>query len=270
MMQNADPCAHLGRMIAASRRLRQFCLVALSMDWFYLDETVVNIADGPHGRRHPTEMFVGGCIAPQREWDQFTGRWNEALALAGVTSFHATDFYAFQGQFKWIKDGERDWQRHGEFRDKLADIILDHADELLTFTSMAPIKDKGVRKAYEDAVFRVFWDCSKFKIRDKETLYIVLARHPELSPWSILRKFEQIDWEKKLAGCAIFNPDDVPPLQAADFVLNSLNKAWKGDETASLKRLQEGCRKRNKPFHQQIVSTADMEKLVGALPSLGR
>lgn len=264
-MMRGDPCSFLAGMVAASRRrLKRSCL---AMDWAYFDETVVNVVEGADGKQRPSEMFVGGCIAPQREWAQFTARWNEALESASVRTFHAKHFYAFRGEFNWMKDAKPDWQRHGDFRDKLADIILDHADELLAFTSMAPIKDKGLRKAYEDAVFRAFWDCSKFKIRDSETLYIILARHPELSPWSILRKFEQIDWEKKLAGCGIFNPADVPPLQAADFVLHSLNKGWGGIETASLKRLQEGCRKRNKPFRQQVASSVDIEKLVASLSS---
>jgi hypothetical protein len=102
------------------------------------------------------------------------------------------------------------------------------------------------------------------------SLYIVLARHPEFSPWSILKKFEQIDWEQKLAGSGIFQPDDVLPLQAADFVLHSFNRAWGGAQTPSLTRLSESCRKRNIPFHQQIASTADMEKLSAVLASGGR
>jgi hypothetical protein len=182
-----------------------------------------------------------------------------------VEAFHANDFYAFQGDFKWFtKDGERDWKRHGKFRDKLADIILEHVDKLIVFTSMSPVKEKGVKKAYEDAAMRVFFDFIKFKDRSRDSLYIILARHPELGPWSILKKFEQIDWENKLAGCGIFYPYDVPQLQAADFVLHSLNKRWGGLETASFKRLQEGCLKRNKQFRQQIASTLDVQKLLAS------
>jgi hypothetical protein len=137
----------------------------------------------------------------------------------------------------------------------------------VVFTSMASIKDHGTRKAYQDAILRAFYDATKFRMRGKDSLYIVLARHPEFSPWSILRRFEQIDWEKKLAGCGIFQPDDVLPLQAADYVLHSLNKAWGGMETPALKRLQEGCAKRNKPFHQQIASSLNVEKLFASLQS---
>jgi hypothetical protein len=130
---------------------------------------------------------------------------------------------------------------------------------------MVPIRDRGTRRAYTDAALRALYDATKFRMRDKDSIYIVLARHPELSPWSILKWFEKIDWENKLAGCSIFGPDDVLPLQAADFVLSSLNRAWGGVETPSLKHLQEGCRKRNIPFRQQIASTADMEKILASL-----
>jgi hypothetical protein len=106
-------------------------------------------------------------------------------------------------------------KRHAQFRDKLADIILEHTQELIVFTSMTSIKDHGTRKAYQDAILRAFYDATKFRMRGKDSLYIVLARHPEFSPWSILRRFEQIDWQQKLAGCGIFQPDDVLPLQAA-------------------------------------------------------
>jgi hypothetical protein len=228
------------------------------MFWAYFDETVVSVTDAGDGKLRPTEMFVGGCVASAQQWEKFVPKWRKALDRVGVTAFHAKDFYAFQGEFKWFEQGsERDWKRHAKFRDKLADIILEHADELIVFTSMAPIKDKGARRAYEDAMLRAFYDATKFRTRGKDSLYIVLASHPELSPWSILKKFEQINWEEKLAGCGIFQPDEVLPLQAADFVLHSLNKAWGGVETASLKR--------NKPFHQQIASTANMEKLLASL-----
>jgi hypothetical protein len=225
------------------------------MLWAYFDETAVNAVHGKDGKLRPTEMFVGGCVATAPQWEKFTPKWRRALDRAGVTTFRATDFYAFEGEFKWFdKDGNRDMKRHARFRDILADIILEYADELIVFTSMASIKDHGTRKAYQDAILRAFYDATKFRMRGKDSLYIVLARHPEFSPWSILRRFEQIDWEKKLAGCGIFQPDDVLPLQAADYVLHSLNKAWGGMETPALKRLQEGCAKRNKPFHQQIAS----------------
>jgi hypothetical protein len=51
----------------------------------------------------------------------------------------------------------------------------------------------------------------------------------------------------KISGCGIFQPTDVLPLQAADFVLHSLNRAWGGVQTPSLNRLSEGCAKRNIP-----------------------
>jgi hypothetical protein len=242
----------------------------IAMLWAYFDETVVNAIDEADGRFRPVDIFVGGCVATAPQWEKFTRQWRQALNGAGVTTFHAKDFYAFEGEFKWFdKNGDRDWKRHGRLRDRLADIILGHADELIAFTSMVPISERGTRRAYRDAALRAFYDATKFRMRGKGSLYIVLARHPELSPWSILKFFEQIDWEQKLGGCGVFQPHDVLPLQVADYVLHSLNKAWGGIETPALRRLQEGCLKRNKPFLQQIAATVNVDEILVSLPSRG-
>ena len=182
-----------------------------------------------------------------------------------MSAFHSKYFYALKGEFKWFaRDNEPDWKRHGDFRDELTDIILNHADELIAFTSMVPIRDRGTRKAYTNVALRALYDATKFRTPGKDSIYVVLARHPELSPWSILKWFERIDWEDKLAGCGIFRPEDVLPLQAADFVLHSLNKRWGGLETASFKRLREGCLKRGMSFHQQVASIAEAERILAS------
>jgi hypothetical protein len=262
---NIDPCAYLARMITTQGRAKR---MQLAMFWAYFDETVVNVVDAGNGKQRPVEMLVGGCIASQNDWEKFTVEWKDALSSEGLTTFHAKDFYAFQREFKWFtKDGERDWDRHGKFRDRLADIIIGNADELISFTSQVSVTSRGVKQAYEDAALRALYDFTKGHTGRSDSLYIVLARHPELSPWSILKKFEMIDWEKKLAGCGIFYPDDVLPLQAADFVLHSLNKRWGGAETASFLRLKDGCLKRNKEFRTQIGSTLDVQALLAARSS---
>jgi hypothetical protein len=262
-MGKIDPAAYLARMISDYGRPKT---VHLAMLWAYFDETIVNVADSGDGKLRPTEMFVGGCVATAQRWEKFAPKWRQTLNRYGVSSFHAKDFYAFQREFKWLdKNGNRDLKRHARFRDRLTDIILDHVDELIVFTSMAPIKDSGTKKAYTDAALRALYDATKFREAGKDSMYIVLARHPELSPWTILKWFENINWEQKLSGCAVFQPDDVLPLQAADFVLHSLNRRWGGLETASFKRLAEGCLARGIGFHQQVGSTADMGKLLASL-----
>src|SRR5262249_46138188 len=101
------------------------------MLWAYFDETVVSQVDGKEGKGRPSEMFVGGCVATAPRWERFNPKWRRALDRARVTAFHAKDFYAFRNEFAWFnKKGERDWNRHGRFRDKLADTILNHVDEL--------------------------------------------------------------------------------------------------------------------------------------------
>jgi hypothetical protein len=250
-----DPCAHLAGMIAKFGRVPK---AHFAMFWAYFDETVVNIVDTSDGKHRPTQMLVGGCIAPALQWEKFSVKWKKALAKAGVSEFHAKDFYSFQREFKWLTaKGGRDFKRHNKFGAKLADIIVEFVDELIVFTSQVSVSAKGVKQSYEDAALRALYDMTKGHANGRDSLYVVLARHPELAPWTILRKFEMIDWEKKLAGCGVFYPDDVVPLQAADFVLHSVNQRWKGVKTVSFNRLVEGCKARGKTFHQQIGSSYD-------------
>jgi len=70
-----------------------------------------------------------------------------------------------------------------------------------------------------------------------------------------LRYFENFDWEKRLAGCGVFDQKEIPPLQAADYVLHSINKSWGDEQAASHKRLADGFRKRSKQLVVQLATT---------------
>lgn len=226
------------------------------MLWAYFDEAIIAERRIGFDEWLPTEIVVGGCIAAQDEWEKFTVRWTKALREVGVRMFCATDFYAFKGEFKWLDpEGRHDLKRHRKFRDELADIIVDHVAEAISFTSTVSMSSKGIEQSYEDAALHAVYDFTNGIKRQEDLRYIVLARHPELNPWSIIRRFENFDWQQRLAGVGNFRPDDVPPLQAADFVLHSLNRRWKGEETESFKRLSDGLAKRNKGFRTQTPST---------------
>jgi hypothetical protein len=258
-VSTSDPCAWLARMIASYGRV---AVIRMAMFWAYFDETAVYEADNS-GKKRPSRMIVGGCIAPLGKWETFSRKWRKALDDAEVTAFHGRTFYTFNDEFRWFKrNGQKDLRRHNRFRDKLADLIVEYADELIAFTSQVSIGRKGVRQSYEDAALRSLYEFTKGQSDEKDSIYIVLARHPEYSQWSILKKFEVIDWEKKLAGCGIFNPRDVLPLQAADFVLHAANTYWSGEETPDFLRLKEGCKKRNKNFRLQLLSISDVRGLL--------
>lgn len=44
--------------------------------------------------------IVAGWIAPVTHWDQFEIEWKKALKEFGIKTFHATDFFACQGEFE--------------------------------------------------------------------------------------------------------------------------------------------------------------------------
>lgn len=71
----------------------------------------------------------------------------------------------------------------------------------------------------------------------------------------LLRYFENFNFDNSLRGCGIFDPHDVIPLQAADYVCHSVNRTWNGLEAKSHDRLAEGFGKRGKIFQVQLGSS---------------
>jgi hypothetical protein len=239
-----DPLAHLMRMVEQSR-LRRKPHFDVAMVWAYFDESAVEEGDP----KRFSDLIVGGCFSSQRNWDAFSVAWTDALQKQGVERFHAKDFYGYRGEFKWFDhNGEPDAKRHGDFRDQLADIILEHIEQGIAFVNPARKVKRPVKDAYEKGIVDAFVNATRGHPRPHKPLYIVLARHPELSPWSVLKRFEQVNWEDQLAGCGVFSPEEVIPLQSADFVLHTVKHYITGKETASFLRLRDGLIKRNKTF----------------------
>lgn len=223
--------------------------------WAYFDETVVHEPNSSN-QRLPTDLLVGGCSATESQWIKLTKQWRKALACEHVTAFHAKHFYSFQKEFKWLTpEGKPDWERHGKFRDQLADIITANVDEAVVFTSQISLKNNGrVRQAYTDAALRAMHDFT-WKKFGRGGAYVIFARHPEISRWSILRKFEQLNWDSALLGCGVFEAQEVAPLQVADFVCHATNKSWGGIQTKSEQRLIKGFRRRQKQYRIQLGSS---------------
>lgn len=231
------------------------------MVWGYFDETVVHRrVKTKDGHQYlPDQLLVGGCVSSLEKWKAFEPKWREALDNENVTTFHAKEFYAFRKQFEWYTpDGEKDWPRHAALRDRLADLIVEHVDEAMAFTAAVSVSgtEKAVyKRAYADGALRVLHDLSREVLRPSGGAHVILARHPDMPPWLLLRYFANFNWDNSLKGCGIFDPREVIPLQAADFVCHAVNRSWNGLEAKSAKRLGEGLGKRGKQFHTQIASS---------------
>jgi hypothetical protein len=223
------------------------------MVWAYFDETVTHTADGK-----PDQLLVGGCVSSLDKWKALETDWRQALANENVTCFHAKDFYGFRKEFEWFKpDGQRDLPRHEAFRDRIADIIIEHVEEAVSFASAVWVgaKEKAVyKRAYRDGALRAMHQMSRRVFRG-DPAYVILARHPQSPPWLMLRYFENFNWDNALMGCGIFDPKDVIQLQAADYVCHAVNRTWNGLEAKSLERMGEGFGKRGKIFSTQLGSS---------------
>ena len=249
MRERFNPVAYLAEIISrAPARPR-----SLAMVWAYFDETVTHTIDGK-----PDQLLVGGCVSSIDKWKAFETDWRKALADENITGFHAKDFYQFRKEFEWFTpNDEKDWPRHEAFRDRLADIIIEHVEEAISFASAVWVgaKEKAVfKRAYRDGALRAMNEMSRRVFRD-DPAYVILARHPQSPPWLMLRYFENFNWDNALLGCGIFDPKDVIQLQAADFVCHAINRTWNGLEAKSLTRMSEGFGKRGKIFGTQLASS---------------
>jgi hypothetical protein len=110
------------------------------------------------------------------------------------------------------------------------------------------------KRAYRDAALRALNEMYRRFFRD-DPAYVILSRHRDMPPWLLLRYFENFNLDNSLRGCGIFDPHDVIPLQAADYVCHSVNRTWNGLEAKSHDRLAEGFGKRGKIFQVQLGSS---------------
>jgi hypothetical protein len=255
----ANPVAYLADMIARAPPPR----MRIAMVWAYFDETVVHQKvdglDGAPPQYLPTNLLIGGCVSSREKWEELESKWSEALREEKVEWFHAKDFYAFQRQFEWYTpDQKKDFSRHEAFRDRLADIITEYVEEAVAFTSAVSVESterSAIKRAYRDGALRAFNALSRETLRPSGGAHVILARHPDMPPWLLLQYFANFNWDNSLKGCGIFDPREVIPLQAADFVCHSINRAWNGLQTKSMDRLADGFRQRGKQFRTELGSS---------------
>jgi hypothetical protein len=232
------------------------------MVWAYFDETVAHRkVEGENGNPPqylPNQLLVGGCVSSLEKWNAFDPAWRQALDDEGVSAFHATDFYNFKKEFEWFTpQGGKDWQRHEAFRDRLADIIIEYVEEAMALPSAVWVgaTERAVyKRAYRDGALRALNEMSR-RVFSGDPAYVILARHRDMSPWLLLRYFANFNWDNSLSGCGIFEPNEVRPLQAADFVCHAVNRTWNGLQAKSCERLGEGFGKRGKVFRTQLGSS---------------
>jgi hypothetical protein len=231
-----------------------------AMVWAYFDETVVH--EQVDKNLIPTHLLVGGGVSTLEKWKALEDKWRQALSDEGVSCFHAREFYNFRKEFEWYtSEGEKDFQRHAAFRDRLADIIIEYVDEAIAFTSAVSIRqgsspkqvEKSVyKRALRDGAFKALNALSREVLRPSGGAYVILARHPDMPPWLLLQLFADMNWDNSLKGCGVFAPEDVIQLQAADYLCNAFNRMWNELPSKSAERLQEGFRKRGKQIRLQL------------------
>lgn len=168
-----NPVAYLANTVRAPARARR----GLPMVWAYFDETVVH--EKVDGKLVPTHLLIAGGVSTLDKWKPLEEKWRQALSDEGVSCFHGSEFYHFRREFAWYTpQGEKDYPRHAAFRDRLADIIIEHVDEAIAFTSAVSVRDGASAKQVEKAVYKRALRDGAFGTGSKPPLSIVWVAHP--------------------------------------------------------------------------------------------
>lgn len=183
-------------------------------------------------------VVVGGLIGPTEHWDRLEQRWIEKLSspLPGkpaLKAFHLSHLVGHFGEFRDYKPAEVDRLRY-EFRE----IIL-QSDLLQIVTVVSrPDWDELVVPPYRDVLgsaeemcFTGFITNSlEFLRRHKSTngqkiayVYDVGRKTPELE--RLFRIVEMPEYRPEVASVTWGRVEDMPALQAADFIANENYRA---------------------------------------------
>jgi hypothetical protein len=212
----------------------------LAMLWHYLDESGEHSPQGSLIR-----LTLGGGIASAEQWGQLEGPWKEALAEAGVSTFHMADFEAWAPPFDFrLSDGSRDREKHNRLLNALLDTIIAHIDQLVGFVGAESCGKPEFEDAYAANVAKAVKHGLIDAYQSGEPIRMVFAKHRDFKGARIAKFFEQWDEPGRLEFGGIAEPCDLPQLQVADIVAYEMSR-WFRDQRPDedrypLRRLKEG------------------------------
>jgi hypothetical protein len=203
-------------------------------------------------------MSIAGCVSRLDKWDSFRIEWRSALGREGLEHFHMTDFEAWVPPFDFkLNDGSRDRHRHNRLLNSLLNIILEYVESFCGFTAGNQISTdtrRAHRLALEDctlsavghAVNDLWWQY-------KEPINLVFGKQKHFGYASMMECVELYNWGDgcgRIQSADVANPNDVPPLEAADILAYEMGKVQRDGRPRRYPfvMLLEGCKARNIPM----------------------
>jgi hypothetical protein len=199
--------------------------LAIGMTWLYFDESGEHAANGTLRR-----LTLGCGIAPFDAWQKLTPEWNDVLRLAGVTSFHMSDFEARKPPYdNWSNQKRRD------VLNDLLEIAGNHIPMFCGYSGSHRdiVGKRQFQRAYRANLIKSLKETVLLLRRlDKGPVNLYFAKHKDISAamigWAI--DFFNYWGEDRIRGAGFGNPDDVAALQVADLA------AYEFSRTARAKR----------------------------------
>jgi hypothetical protein len=186
---------------------------------------------GTHGTSRT--VVIAGYVATEANWDKVQAKWQEVLTLHELKAFHATDFFAKDGDFNSMEPPERKSLLVGLVEAiRLGDLFTISAavDALAYETVTSPQFKKVFPKPYDLCFNEIIRNINFWSEREAqgEEVGLVFATSDEYDD----RNRENFaNWKryrhlKTIGGLQFNRPCKVPALQCADLLANRLYKSW--------------------------------------------
>ncbi len=198
----------------------------------YFDES------GEHNRDsgNLSRLTVGGLLTTLENWQRISAEWNKVLETKSVTTFHMTDFEAYEGEFHGWSKG-----RHERLVERLLTILIKEPITIIGVSMVADGTRKRFRRTYAKCVVQAInGACMSGRLNyGQQPLSLVFAKTNDFSYRRIAAWCDKISLAlPSLTSCTGTDPESCPPLQAADLV------------AYELARLERGQNRYRYPFHR--------------------
>lgn len=186
---------------------------------------------GTHGTARTA--VIAGYVATEVNWDQVQARWQEVLILHGIKKFHATDFFAQEGEFHSMEMLQRESLSVGLVEAiQLGELytisvaVDAQVYDTVTSSQFRKVFPKPYDLCFNEIIRGIdFWSEQEAQGEEVGLVFSTSDEYDDRSQ-ETFNNWKRYSHLKTIGGLQFNRPDKVPALQCADLLANRLYVSW--------------------------------------------
>ena len=187
-------------------------------------------------------VVIGGCVAREKQWEEFGREWSEMLTYFGIKEFHSVDLQAFQGDFEgWNEDRRRQLiartmeigQHWAKSSFVSAVVRADYQDVVPNWAKESAAFGDEYNFCFQMSIGRIdkWIDQLDPPMPPSDQIAFVFDQQPKRigvtrDTYSAIKKFR--DRDRRMGALAFVSGEQFLPLQFADFIAYEAYKQLDG------------------------------------------